>query len=195
MRQQTRSNVPGAAAKRAAFALALLTAALCSVSACVRGDEPAKDSTKESKRVVPVAVNVPNGGRDHQLAPFIQMARSSRDAVLAVKDYEALFTKRELVGRTMYAGQMFIKLRHQPFSVYLRFVGRNEGREVLFAPRYQGKLVAHEAPGTISSLVGSVALEPTSARAMAEGRHPITEIGMAKMIDALLKQLDHEMKQ
>ena len=82
----------------------------------------------------------------------------------AVRDYEAIFTKKELVGRTLYSGRMVIKLRQEPFSVYLRFIDQNNGREVMYVgPRYQFKMMAHEAPGTLSCHGRHVSLEPNSA--------------------------------
>ena len=55
-------------------------------------------------------------------------------------------------------------------------------------------MMAHEAPGTLSGFIGTISLEPNSARAMAEGRHPITQIGMVKMMDSLIEQWEGEMK-
>jgi hypothetical protein len=125
----------------------------------------------------------------------LKLARSSRDSIAAVRDYEALFTKRELVGRTLYTGQMLIKFRQQPFSVYLRFVDANNGREVIYAgPRYRNQLQAHEPPGSLRNIVGTVSLDPKSSTAMAEGRHPITQIGMLNMLDALIDQWKNETK-
>lgn len=136
-----------------------------------------------------------NAGVNNELAPFLDLARKGRKAVVSVRDYEAIFDKKELVGRTLYAGRMVIKLRQDPFSVYLRFIDQNNGREVMyFGPRYQFKMMAHEAPGTLAGMVGTVSLEPNSARAMAEGRHPITQIGMVKMMDALIQQWELESK-
>lgn len=132
---------------------------------------------------------------NHPLTPFLRLAQSSLDAIAAVRDYEALFTKRELVGRTLYTGQMQMKLRHQPFSVYLRFIDANNGREVIFAgPRYQNKLMAHEPPGSIRAIVGTISLDPMSSQAMAEGRHPITRIGMQKMVEGVIEQWNEEKK-
>jgi hypothetical protein len=188
------------------FAIAFGTGLAFCAASTAAGDEP----PRVSSRVTPDNTNVQAQGgakaqaaaanpapaaRDHQLAPFIEMARRGRAAVGAVNDYQAMFTKQELVGRTMYSGRMFMKLRHQPFGVYLRFVDQNAGREVMFAgPTYKNMMMAHEAPGTLSAIVGTISLEPTSPRAMAEGRHPITEIGMAKMMDSLLGQWEGEMK-
>jgi len=133
--------------------------------------------------------------QEHPLTPFLRLAKESRNAIAAMRDYEALFTKRELVGRTLYTGQMAMKLRQQPFSVYLRFVDANTGREVIYAgPRYQNHLMAHEPPGSFRNLVGTVSLDPNSSTAMAEGRHPITQIGMQKMVDALIDLWQGEMK-
>jgi Protein of unknown function (DUF1571) len=133
--------------------------------------------------------------KEHPLTPFLKLARESRDAIAKVHDYEAMFTKRELVGRTMYTGQMAIKFRQQPFSVYLRFVDANAGREVIYAgPKYRNQLQAHEPPGSIRNIVGTLSLDPTSSQAMAEGRHPITRIGMLNMLDALIEQWAGETK-
>ncbi len=156
----------------------------------VAGDEP-----KVANRIPSGNANVADATANHQLLPIIQLARTSRDAVLAAKDYEAIFTKQELVGRNLFYGRMVIKLRQEPFSVYLRFIDQNKGREVMYAgPRYQYKMMAHEAPGTLSSMVGTISLEPNSARAMQEGRHPITQIGMAKMMETLVMGWESEMK-
>jgi hypothetical protein len=156
----------------------------------VAGDEP-----KVANRIPSNNANVADGTANHPLLPIIQLARTSRDAVLAAKDYEAIFTKQELVGRNLFYGRMVIKLRQEPFSVYLRFIDQNKGREVMYSgPRYQYKMMAHEAPGTFSSMVGTISLEPNSARAMQEGRHPITQIGMAKMMETLVLGWESELK-
>ncbi|HEV8066376.1 MAG TPA: DUF1571 domain-containing protein [Planctomycetaceae bacterium] len=133
--------------------------------------------------------------QEHPLTPFVKLAKESRNAIASVHDYEALFTKRELVGRTLFTGQMMIKLRQEPFGVYLRFVDANAGREVIYAgPRYRNQLQAHEPPGSIRNIVGTVSLDPRSPTAMAEGRHPITNIGMQKMIEAQIDLWKDEMK-
>jgi Protein of unknown function (DUF1571) len=189
MRQTTRSKSLGNSARPVLIAIVCGTGLLVAASAF--GDQPAQ----VANRVQNANANTGNAAAANQLEPFIQLARASRNAVAAAHDYEAVFTKKELVGRTMFDGRMVIKLRHDPFSVYLRFIDQNNGREVMYAgPRYQFKMMAHEAPGTLSGMVGTVSLEPNSGRAMAEGRHPITQIGMGKMMDAVIQQWEAEAK-
>ncbi len=168
-------------------------AALVLLSSFAVADDPA--APKVANRIPANNPIAANAGLDHQLTPFLELARTARGAVAGVRDYEAIFDKQEMVGRTLYSGRMIIKLRHDPFSVYLRFIDQNNGREVMYAgPRYQYKMMAHEVPGTLAGMVGTVSLEPNSARAMAEGRHPITQIGMVKMMDALIQQWETEKK-
>jgi len=191
MRHANRFKFSAMAACLVLFALACVTGQFFCTVAPVAADEP----HKVANRIQANNANGANGPSGHQLLPFIELARTSRDAVRAVKDYQAVFTKKELVGRTLYSGQMILKLRHEPFSVYLQFVDQNKGSEVLYAgPRYQYLMKAHEAPGTFSSLAGTVSLEPNSPRAMAEGRHPITQIGMVKMMETLIVGWESEMK-
>ena len=135
------------------------------------------------------AAAAPNNVQQSQLAPYIKLAEESRRAIGAVRDYEALFTRRELVGRTRYDSEMQMKFREVPFSVYLRFLSTNAGREVVYVDgANNGNLLAHEPPGTLRALAGIVALPPNSPQAMAEGRHPISRIGMQKMVEGLLEQ-------
>ncbi len=135
-------------------------------------------------------------GKVHPLEKPLAKARESLEAVSAVKDYTATFDKSELVGRTMYQHSMLMKFRSEPFSVRLKFEkpAKNKGREVLYvAGENQGKLKAKEAKG-LGSLVGTLNLDPKSREAMSEGRHPITEIGMQRMVEAVIRQWELESK-
>ena len=125
--------------------------------------------------------------------PALRYAAASRVSVAAIKDFQATFAKRERVKGQLLSNTMYIKHRARPFSVYLRFYKPSAGREVIYVSgKNNGNLLAHEAG--IGSIVGTLALPPTSPRAMAEGRYPITEIGMQKMIDAVITQWQAEQK-
>lgn len=128
----------------------------------------------------------------HPLVPALEHARAARSAVEKARDYQAVFTKRERVnGRLSESQTMFVKLRHEPFSVYLKFIRPHEGREVLYVDgRNEGHLLARE-PG-IRSIVGTVRLLPTSERAMAESRFPITMMGMKTLVDGVITQWESE---
>lgn len=127
----------------------------------------------------------------HPLSPALELARQSRQAVEQLRDYQATFAKQERVNGQLLPATMHIKFRAKPFSVYLRFLTPHLGREVLYvAGRNNGNLLAHETG--FAALAGTVALPPTSPEAMAEGRHPITRIGIEKMVEGVIEQWEAE---
>jgi len=131
---------------------------------------------------------------EHPLVPAIRLAQESLQALSSVRDYQATFTKREWVGTQFVAQQMAMKLREQPFSVYLHFDKPNAGREILFVQgRNQNKLLAHEGSG-LKSLVGTISLAIDDESVKAENRHPITDMGMRRMVQLLIEQWEYESK-
>jgi hypothetical protein len=133
----------------------------------------------------------------HPLEPALDIAYKGRNRVIKeIKDYTCTLRKIERVdGKLVGPEVMFVKVRHQPFSVYLNFINpENEGREVIYvAGQNNGELIAHEAKG-IKSLVGPVSLKPNSALAMAGNRYPITELGMLNLCQRLIEVGEQDRK-
>lgn len=128
----------------------------------------------------------------HPLIPAIDYAQQCLEKVERLSGYEATFFKKEVVGRNLISHKMKLKIRHQPFSVYLLFQNPHEGREVIYvAGKNNGKLVAHEA-GLFTSLVGAMELAPTDSLVMSENRYPITEAGIANALKMLIVQWQKE---
>lgn len=138
----------------------------------------------------------------HPLYRPLELAYKSREALADVKDYEAVFTKTEILPGKPRPVQttMKLKLREEPFSVYLLFLSpkngpknHNEGREVIYVQgRNNNQLQAH---GTgVSALVGTVSLDPKSPTAMADSKYPVTMIGMKRLLDKVIDQWEKEGK-
>jgi hypothetical protein len=111
-----------------------------------------------------------------------------RHRIGALPDYTATFVKQERVDGALQDLQTLqLKLRHKPFSVYMKWLeGGDEGRQVLFVEgenddRLQVRL------GGIKSRLPVIYLEPTSATAMHESRHPITEMGLLQLASQVHK--------
>jgi len=161
------------------FALAPVLAALMPFSFCQAGGRIQSAAEKKA---------------EHPLAAPLQFAREALKKVEKLDGYQGTFFKREVVGRSLISHKMQIKVRHKPFSVYLKFVEPHTGREVIYVEgQNEGKLVAHEA-GLITSLVGSMELVPTDSVAMRENRHPITDAGIANAMRTLIQQWEKESK-
>jgi hypothetical protein len=128
---------------------------------------------------------------EHPLAPALEHAYQARSALAEIRDYSATFSKRELIGGELKAASMNLKLREEPFSVYLHFGKPNEGREVIYvAGRNNNQLFVHDTG--LSSLVGTISLVPDGERAMAENRYPVTMIGLREMLNRVIAQWEAE---
>jgi hypothetical protein len=83
---------------------------------------------------------------------------------------------------------MEMKVRTKPQSIYLKFEQPAKGREAIYvAGRHGGKVVAHDV-GINKLIAGTLHLEPTSARAMTDCRHPITEAGIGPLLDTVSRR-------
>lgn len=104
-------------------------------------------------------------------------------------DYTAQFVKQELVGGELTDEQEIeMKVRHEPFSVYLKWMTGERGREVLYVSgSNDGEMLVRS--GGWKSKLGTLSLEPDGTLAMREARHPITRAGMLEL--ALLIQEYH----
>jgi len=130
----------------------------------------------------------------HVLDPVIAWAEASLKRLDAISDYTALLVKRERVGGKLGPYQRIeLKVRHQPFSVYMRFVSPDDlrGREVIYIDgQNDNHLLAHED----SLLTGwkTWQLKPDGHLAMRGQRYPITEVGLKNLSVKLIERAQQQ---
>ena len=176
--------------RRAAFRFALTGLAALGVTLL---DAP--DTQAQSRPTTRVANRVTgtHNGKQHALLPALRVARSTQATLQKVEDYEAAFNKREWIDGKLVVQSMTIKLRHQPFSVYLHFSSPDKGREVIYNDgRNDGKLQVHLTG--LKSLIGTVSLSPTDDDVMEENRYPVTMIGISNMVAKVIEQWEADVK-
>jgi len=135
--------------------------------------------------------------REHPLMPALRWAYEGVENIEKIQDYSATVVKRERisgkVGETEY---MFVKVRHNPFSVYLYFLGPPalKGREVIYVDgKNNGKMWAHTT-GMQDTIVGTVSLPPDGMLAMRGQRYPLTELGILNLIRRLVEVAEKDIK-
>jgi len=148
---------------------------------------PAESPTTPQPAPQQPSAPVPN---EHPLEPALRMAYGAIENINSnIKDYSAVMVKRERVnGRLNDQEFMFIKIRHQPFSVYMYFLGpeKLKGQEAIYVEgQNNGNLLGHGVG--IKKIAGTVPLQPTGALAMAGQRYPITEIGFLNLTKRLIE--------
>jgi hypothetical protein len=159
--------------------------------------EPPSLSEKPFDKIAPVVAHP----LDAVLALASEALRKHRENH---QDYTATLLKTERIGKALApSNAIFIKLRYNPLqsneasrsiNVYLKFLEpkAQAGREVLYAPeRNNGMLKAHE--GGLLGLL-SVDLTPNSVLAMRGNRHPITELGIEKLLTTLIEKGERDRK-
>ncbi len=101
--------------------------------------------------------------------------------------YSATFYRRERVkGALLGAEVMKLKMRHAPFSVYMKWVVGDKGRELLYVKgQHNGKMLV-KLGGVKGRLIPVVKLTPDGGTAMKESRHPVTEIGLLNLAKTLI---------
>lgn len=101
-----------------------------------------------------------------------------------LEDYEAIFIKRERIGRKMSEAVMKVKVRQEPLSVYMLFGKPSEGREVIYVEgQNNNELLVHETG--LKGLAGTISLDPSGSMAMKDNHHPINKFGMKNMMAEL----------
>jgi hypothetical protein len=122
---------------------------------------------------------------EHPLKPALRWAKEVLPAIEGLKDYSATFVKREQVdGKLGKRQSFFIKIRHKPFSVYIRALAPAaiKGQQAIYvAGRNGGKMWAHPV-GLAGILVRGILVEPDGTLAMCDQRYPITQIGILNMV-------------
>jgi hypothetical protein len=122
----------------------------------------------------------------HYQVALLELARHK---LQAHTDYTCTFVKQERVdgGDLSDVQTMLLKLRHQPFSVYMKWEeGGDRGREVLYVDgQYDSKLLV-KLGGFKGRLLPHLKLDPTGSLAMGETRHPIVEMGLLHLTELTL---------
>jgi hypothetical protein len=130
------------------------------------------------------------------LRDVISFAAESRDAVKAVKDYTAVFSKTEMVKGQVIKQEMQMKFRAKPFSVYFLYRGgKNDGRQAIYVDgRYDNRLIVKEPNGLGSIVPGGVHLRLNDPRVVAENRYPVTHVGISNLLETTIRDWEKEAK-
>lgn len=131
---------------------------------------------------------------DIQLTPSIRAHRKTIEMLEAgvarlnaVSGYTAEFAKTEVVSGSLTDPQtMRLKLRHEPFSVYMKWTEGSPGQELLYVEGQQDGEMIVRPGGLRGRFLGAIKLDPTGTLALSESRHPVTQIGLLHLSKKIL---------
>jgi hypothetical protein len=131
---------------------------------------------------------------DIPLTPAIETHRQSialiekgLQRLEAITGYTAEFAKQEVVGGEMTDPQrMTLKVRHAPFSVYMKWVEGKPGQELLYIDgENDGEMIVRPG-GWKGRVLGTLTVDPNGTMARRESRHPVTQIGLLNLAQKVL---------
>ena len=104
-----------------------------------------------------------------------------------IPGYTVTFRKQERLKGKLSAEQTFaMKVRQDPFAVYLKALAPTTGREIIFARGFfEDKVIAH-SDGLSRWLVPKLQVPPEHPLVRSESRHPITNAGIGNLIRNLI---------
>ena len=129
---------------------------------------------------------------EHPLAPVIRVCKASLAHIEQdVHDYSCTLVKHERIEGELGENQhIFLKARHDPFSVYMQFLQPYQGREVLFVDgQHDNEMLVLEA-GWKRKMLGKMQLDPEGMVAMRGQKHPITQVGLKNLLTELITRIE-----
>jgi hypothetical protein len=128
---------------------------------------------------------------EHPLAPVIRVSKATLEHIdRNIRDYSATLVKQERVDGELGEHQhIFLKIRHDPFSVYMSFLKPFQGREVLYvAGQNNNEMVVLEAG--FKRMLGKMNLAPEGMVAMRGQKHPVTRVGIRNLTERLIERFE-----
>jgi hypothetical protein len=110
------------------------------------------------------------------------------DSFAKIPDYTCTLFKQERIGGRLNDGQTIdMKIRHEPFSVYMKWLSGDRGRQLIYVDGLnEGRMLVQ--PGGIKGrLTGVLHLEPEGTLAMSESRYPIMKAGLLELARSILE--------
>lgn len=117
----------------------------------------------------------------------VMLLEQGAESMGKVSNYTAMLHKQERIGNSLGEVQKLeCKLRHEPFSVYMKWHSGDTGRELVYVDgQNDGNMIVHPG-GWKGRLTGALNLDPNGSMAMAESRHSVTRAGLKQLSETLL---------
>lgn len=125
------------------------------------------------------------------VAEFEGWMTSAEKAVAGVRDYRATLESSERIEDELFPRRvMTVWVLHEPLHVAIAtHAPESERGQKVWYDGEERELVA-ETPGFLGALVGRVTLDPEGDLAMKDRRHPITDIGLARMVEQMRSAME-----
>jgi hypothetical protein len=155
---------------------------------------PQAPSGPVTRTTVPPQAAPPNTGNASVMEEPLRLIAEANKAYQEVRDYTCVLIKKERMhGQMQPENVITMKVRCQPFSVYLRWQQpkATAGQEACYvAGKNDGKMRVHSTG--LLGVAGWVSLDPSDERAKKSSNHAITEAGIGNLLTRFGKRWEIE---
>ena len=140
------------------------------------------------------------GSADDQNREILQrvceLLKSGRERFGQIPAYSATFIKRERIGAEVTdLTTMELKVRHQPFAVYLKWLeGPGLGREILYPDGADDGSMLVRMGGLKGRLIPAFKIDASGALAMNQARYPVAKAGILGLSESLITHREGELQ-
>jgi hypothetical protein len=123
------------------------------------------------------------GAAELPAAHLLRLLDAADKQYAHVHDYTAVMVSRERVKEVLQPEERILLKFQRPFKVYMRWMeGPSKGREGLYVSGTNGNKFLVYEPNGLRRLF-TAALDPTDQRVMEKSRHPITDVGIGRLLE------------
>ena len=118
-----------------------------------------------------------------------------RELLEKTPDYSAQFRRQERVNDELLDPEvMHLKVRHEPFSFYMKWTEGDRGRQLIFVKGQNDDKVLIQPGGVAGRLTGTIAMAADDARVMAVSRYPANYAGLLELTKKILSYHEANLK-
>ena len=131
----------------------------------------------------------PEGRLDGQAAKvlLLKILEAVDQSFRTIPSYTVMLRKQERIsGKLLPEQTYFLKVRQDPFAVYMKCIQPVAGRELIYAEGYHDNHVIGHPVGLSRLLVPRLKLPPDHPMILAESRHPMNQAGLGNLIRKLI---------
>ncbi|WP_339908926.1 DUF1571 domain-containing protein [Symmachiella dynata] len=143
----------------------------------------------------PLDVEAQQNPQQLALQTALNLLENGRERLKSINHYTATFIKQERVGDELTEGDVTeIKVRHEPFSVYMKWVETDAGQEMLYADGVNDGNILLKQVGWKSRLLPVISLDPHCVLAMSQSRYPVTQMGLLRLVETLITDRQNDLE-
>ena len=124
----------------------------------------------------------------------LRLIGEAKQAYQGISDYSCTFVKKErLRGELQAENLIVLKIRREPFSVYMRWArpATLAGQEACYVTGENKGMMRVHSTGLLGA-AGFVSLDPRDPKALDNSRHAITEAGIGNLIERFSQRWELE---